>query len=111
VNIQVARWGSATQTVGIGKGVPVRTAQRCLRVASETNGVAFLLSQFLVPETYVTLGSSLYEERLEIPITPEDLRALLDPALNQEGFHSLYRRLTGEDKIYRSLRDEFPSEE
>jgi len=111
VDLQIARWGSATQTVGIGNRVPVRTAQRCLQIASEINGVLFLLSQFLVPDTYVTIGSSLYEEKLEIPITQKNLKRLLDPELNHSEFHSLYQRLTGEDKVYQSLQNRYQSKE
>ena len=79
-------------------------AQNSLKIQSELTGVSFLLSQFLVPPTYVTLGSSLYEEKVEIPITQNNLQRLLNPNLNNREFHALYQRLTGEDKVLESLK-------
>ena len=104
VKIQIAKWGTATQTAGIGSDVPVGVAQNSLKIQSELTGVSFLLSQFLVPPTYVTLGSSLYEEKVEIPITQNNLQRLLNPNLNNREFHALYQRLTGEDKVLESLK-------
>lgn len=106
VNIQIAQWGDSTQTAGIGSDVPVEIAQNSLKIQSELRGVSFLLAQFLVPPTYVTLGSSLYEEKVEIPVAQEDLRRLLDPNLDNREFHALYRSLTGEDKILENLKQE-----
>ena len=41
---------------------------------------------------------SIFDESFQVPISPDDLQQLTDPALTTEQFRELYRRLAEEDQ-------------
>lgn len=99
VRPQVFRLGHPPKNIAIGRDVPASVAQLAIRLAVEYNdGVDFLLPEYRFFPRHVAIGSSAFDEASQIPITPENLARLRDPALTTEQFHALYRSLTGEDK-------------
>jgi len=96
---QFFRLGNPPENIGIGKNVPAPIARKALGLALEYNrGVRFVLPEFRFFPEQIIIGTSAYDERSQIPITAEDLKGLLDPALTTPQFHELLRHLTGEDK-------------
>ncbi len=99
VRIQYHRMGHPPRNLAIGKNVPAPVAREVIRLANRYNdGIRFLLPQIRFFPDYVAIGSSAFDEASNIPIAPEDLARLQDPALSSEEFHALYRQLTGEDR-------------
>jgi hypothetical protein len=99
VRTQVFRLGHPPKNIAIGRDVPAPVAQLAIRLAVDYNGgVKFLLPQYRFFPSHVAIGTSAFDEASQIPISPEGLGQLRDPALTTEAFHGLYRRLTGEDQ-------------
>lgn len=96
--IQFFRLGNPPENIAIGRSVPAPVARAALRLAVRYNrGVKYLLPQFRFFPHYIAIGTSAFDEAFQIPLLPEDLDRLSDSALSTPEFHSLYRRLTGED--------------
>jgi hypothetical protein len=96
---QFFRLGNPPENIAIGSDVPADVARLAIRLAVTHNrGVKYLLGQFRFPTHYIAIGTSAFDEASQIPIRPEDLKRLSDPALTTPQFHELYRRLTGEDQ-------------
>jgi hypothetical protein len=99
VRPQVFRLGNPPKNIAIGKDIPADVARLALRLAVDHNrGVEFLLPEYRYFPKHIVIGSSAFDEASQIPITPDDLQRLRDPALTTEQFHVLYRSLTGEDQ-------------
>lgn len=99
VRIQFFRLGHPPENIAIGREIPADTARLVIRLATTYNrGVKYLLPQYRFFPKYIAIGSSAFDEASNIPIAPEDLKRLADPALTTSQFHTLYRSLTGEDK-------------
>lgn len=95
---QVFRLGHPPENIAIGKDIPAPVARLAIHLAVTYNrGVKFLLPQFRFFPAHIAIGSSAFDEKSQIPIAPEDLERLSNPALTTPEFHDLYRRLTGED--------------
>jgi hypothetical protein len=99
VRVQFFRLGHPPANIAIGNSVPASVARLGIRVAVDHNGgVKFLLPQYRFFPGHIAIGTSAFDEASQIPIRPEDLDRLSDPALTTSQFHALYRQLTGEDK-------------
>ena len=97
--------GLPLENIAIGRNVPAHTARHAIEIAQRYNrGVRLLLLQIKFPQNYIAIGTSAFDELSQIPITPEDLRRLSDPALTTPQFHTLYRSLTGEDKRFGHIK-------
>jgi hypothetical protein len=96
---QVFRLGNPPKNIAIGKDVPAPVARLALRLAVDYNrGVEFLLPEYRYFPKHIVIGSSAFDEASQIPIKHEDLQQLREPSLTTEQFHTLYRKLTGEDQ-------------
>ncbi|HTN42818.1 MAG TPA: hypothetical protein VMN77_03380 [Nitrospiria bacterium] len=96
---QFFRLGNPPENIAIGKDVPADVARLAIRLAVEYNrDIKYLLPEYRFFPDQIVIGSSAYDEKSQIPIRPEDLEKLSDPALTTREFHELYRHLTGEDK-------------
>jgi len=96
---QFFRLGNPPENIAIGKDVPADVARLAIRLATTYNrDIKFLLPEYRFFPDQIVIGSSAYDEKSQIPIRPEDLEKLSDPALTTNQFHELYRHLTGEDK-------------
>jgi hypothetical protein len=97
VRTQFFRLGHPPENIAIGRDVPAPVARLALHLAVTYNSdVKFLLPEFRFFPDHIVIGSSAYDEKSEIPITPENLARLSDPTLTTTQFHDLYRQLTGE---------------
>lgn len=89
--------GNPPENIAIGKAVPVDVAQSAIRLAITYNrGVRFIIAEKRLAPYYLAIGTSMFDERLQIPISPEDLNKLADPGLDSSRFHALYRQLAGD---------------
>lgn len=96
---QFFRLGNPPENIAIGKDIPADIARLAIRLAVTYNrDIKFLLPEYRFFPDHIVIGSSAFDEKSQIPIRPEDLKRLSDPALTTPQFHELYRQLTGEDK-------------
>ncbi|QPJ60373.1 MAG: hypothetical protein G3M70_00080 [Candidatus Nitronauta litoralis] len=92
--------GHPPQNIAIGNGISAEDARWLIDLAIERNdGITMLVVQRLNPPNYAAVGTSAWDEKSLIPITPEELESLRDPSLNTAQFHQLYIKLTGEENI------------
>jgi len=98
VHVQFFRLGHPPENFAVGPKTPAEVARLALRMAKRYNdGVRFILAQYRFFPNHIAIGTSAFDEASQIPITPENVARLADPALTTEQFHALYRHLTGED--------------
>lgn len=96
---QFFKMGNPIQNIAIGKDIPAPVARRVIQLALTYNqGIKYILPEFRYFPNHIVIGSSAFDEASQVPIAPEDLQRLTDPALSTPEFHRLYRSLTGEDK-------------
>jgi hypothetical protein len=80
--------------IGIGKCVPADQARRAIESAIRYYGkLDLLIRQDILPHHWVKIGSTDTAEMAWLPVLPEDLTRLIDPALSTDQFHELYRQL------------------
>jgi len=80
--------------IGIGKCVAAEDARRAIREAVKYYGkLDRLIRQDILPHHWIKIGSTDTAELAWIPVGPDDLTRLTDPALSTEQFQDLYRRL------------------
>jgi hypothetical protein len=96
---QFFRLGNPPENIAIGKDIPADVARLAIRLAITYNrDIKSLLPEYRFFPDHIVIGSSAFDQASEVPIRPEDLKRLSDPALSTAQFHELYRHLTGEDK-------------
>lgn len=96
---QFFRLGNPPENIAIGKDIPADVARLAIRLAITYNrDIKSLLPEYRFFPDHIVIGSSAFDQASEVPIRPEDLKRLSDPALTTAQFHELYRHLTGEDK-------------
>lgn len=99
VMIQYFRAGNPPKNIVLGNRIPADVARMMIELAIHyNNGVTHLLPEFRFYPHYAAFGNSSFDIQAQIPITPENLEKLRDPALSDDEFHTLFRSLTGEDK-------------
>lgn len=80
--------------LGIGRCVEAEIGRRAIEAALIYNrGVDRLIRQDVLPLSWVMIGTTRLAELTWIPIGPQDLARLRDPALTTEAFQALYREL------------------
>lgn len=80
--------------IGIGKCVDAEVARRAIREAIRYNGgVDRLIVQERMPHHLIKIGATDLDESTWIPIHPDALARLTDPALSTAQFQELYRSL------------------
>lgn len=99
VHMQLMKVGKPPTNIGLGPSVTAQRARAAIRMARKYNrDVTIVLPERLFPDHYVAIASSNFDDTVEYPITPEQLRELENPALTTEQFHVLYRQLTPTDR-------------
>ena len=99
VRAQFYRLGHPPENIAIGKGVPASIGRLAIQMARTYNsGVKYLLPQFRFFPHHIAIGTSAFDEASQIPISPEQLDRLSDPALTTPEFHALYRKFTTENE-------------
>jgi hypothetical protein len=95
VRPHVLRKGHPPRNIGFGKDIPAEVVRAAIRLALTYNDeIQFLLPEKRLASHYIGMGVSIFDEAFQIPVTPEELKRLSDPALTDEQFHDLYRQLT-----------------
>ena len=99
VNVQFFRLGHPPQNIAIGHNVSAPIARLAIQLATLYNGgIKYLLAEYRLFPNYIAIGTSAFDEASQIPILPQDVERLSNPALSTPEFHALYRKLTGEEK-------------
>ena len=88
-----------SRVAAIGRCVPAYIARHALQQALIYYGeVNSLVHQNFVFGHWIGLGTSLFAGESQQPLNKEQLRALLDPALDTYQFQALYQQLTTQDE-------------
>ncbi len=88
-----------SRVAAIGRCVPVYIAQHVLWMALKYYGeIKSLVHHKFVYPHWMGLGTSLFAESSQQPITTQQLNTLLDPELDTNQFHAIYQKLTQQDK-------------
>lgn len=99
IKTQFFRLGHPPTNIAIGRNVPASTARLAMELAITYNrGIKFLLPEERLAHDYVAIGTSIFDEIIQKPVSQDDVKQLLNPALSTGEFHALYRKLTGEDQ-------------
>ena len=84
-----------SRVVAIGRCTPVHIAQYFLNKSKKYSlGTTHLVNQGFISSHWSGLGTSLFSENSMSPITPKQLKMLMDGSLDSESFHTLYRSFT-----------------
>jgi len=79
--------------------VPAYIARHILQVSQKyTSGIESLVVQEFIPAHWVGVGATMFDELSQQTVTPEQVSQLLNPDLNDEEFHALYKSLTIQDE-------------
>jgi len=99
-----------SRVVAIGRCVPAYIARHALSQSLIYYGeINSLVHQKFVHDHWVGLGTSLFAENSQQPITAEQLTRLLDPSLGTLQFQELYRKLTVQDKQVPAFGQKLPN--
>jgi hypothetical protein len=101
--IQIVKIRVPGGIVAIGKKTPAESGRIAIQLPKLYNrkGVEFLIREVLVPENYLAVGTSTYDESTLIPVKSEDVKRLSDPFLSDEAFQALYQNLIHADEPYK----------
>jgi hypothetical protein len=95
VKPQLFRKGNPPQNIGFGKEIPVDVAREAIRLATTYNrGIQYFLPEKRLAPHYIGIGVSIFDEAFQVPVGPDDIKRLTDPALTTSQFHELYHQLT-----------------
>jgi hypothetical protein len=94
VRVRIYPFLDPPTNIGIGKCVAAEDARRAIREAVNDYGkLDRVIRQDILPHHWIKIGSTDIAELAWIPIVPDDLTRLTDPALSTEQFQDLYRQL------------------
>tara|TARA_B100000686_G_scaffold333643_1_gene399822 strand:- start:357 stop:983 length:627 start_codon:yes stop_codon:yes gene_type:complete len=86
--------------VAIGRCVPAFIARYAIQKAlTYTEGVKSLVNQGFLYQHWVGIGTNLFSEWAQQPVTPEQVKSLLDDTLSTREFQNLYRKYTNQEKM------------
>ncbi len=95
VRAKLFQLGHPPRNVAIGREIPAPIARLAIELARAYNdGIIRLLPEQRLAPAYLAIGTSIFDELFQIPVSPEDVDRLADPSLSTERFHELYRQLT-----------------
>lgn len=102
VTVQFFKVGIPAGILAVGKNTPADGARKAIEIAMKYNRkkIEFLIPEVLLPENYLAVGTSAYDESALIPVRPEDVALLTDPSLTTEQFHAVYLKLTRGDQPF-----------
>jgi hypothetical protein len=99
VRTQFFKLGNPPENIAFGPNIPADIARLAIRLALSYNrGIKLLLPEERIRTDYIAIGTSIFDESFQRPITPEQLKQLSDPSLTTDQFHALYRKITREDQ-------------
>jgi hypothetical protein len=94
VRHKVFQLGNPPTNVAIGRNVPADIARLAIRLAKTYNsGITKLLPEERLASDYIAVGTSIFDELFQYPVSQADVERLESPDLTTEQFHELYRQL------------------
>ena len=98
--LRVFPMGKTSDVVGVGRCVPAYIARHVLVKAIEyTGGVGNLVVQDFLPEHWIGIGTTMFDEPSQQKVNAEQLQQLLNPDLGDKEFHALYRKFSVQDEL------------
>src|SRR3990170_4571614 len=86
--------GHPPTSIAIGRRVSADIARLTIRLANTYNGgITKLLPEERLAPDYVAIGTSIFDELFQYPVSQADVERLESADLTTEQFHELYRRL------------------
>jgi hypothetical protein len=86
--------GNPPMNIAIGRRISADIARLAIRLAKTHNGgITKLLPEERLAPDYIAIGTSIFDESFQYPVSQEDVDRLADPALTTAQFHELYRKL------------------
>lgn len=90
--------GQTAKVVAVGRCVPAYIARHVLTKALQyTGGIESLVNQAFLHSYWIGIGTTTFDEPSQQTVTPEQVQQLLNPELNDEQFHALYRKFSIQD--------------
>tara|TARA_Y100000310_G_scaffold40420_1_gene37961 strand:- start:2 stop:577 length:576 start_codon:yes stop_codon:yes gene_type:complete len=98
--LRVFPMGKTSDVVGMGRCVPAYIARHVLVKAIEyTGGVGNLVVQDFLPEHWIGIGTTMFDEPSQQKVSAEQVQQLLNPDLGDKEFHALYRKFSVQDEL------------
>ena len=98
--LRVFPMGDTSDVVAVGRCVPVHIAQHVLTTAIKyTSGVGSLVVQDFVHGHWIGIGTTMFDEPSQKKVTAGQVRQLLNPDLDDNKFHTLYRKFSKQNKL------------
>ena len=89
-----------SKVLAVGRCVPAYLARHIIKTAIKyTSGVDSLVTQAFLPAHWVGVATTTFDEPSQQFINAEQLERLIDPSLNDEQFHALYREFSIQDDL------------
>lgn len=89
-----------SKVIAVGRCVPAYLARHYIKTTLKyTSGINSLVNQTFLPTHWVGVATTTFDEPSQQIITPEQLERMLDPSLNDEQFHALYREFSIQDDL------------
>jgi len=99
-----------SRVVAVGRCVPAYIARHALQQTLHYYGeIRSLVHPGFVAPHWIGLATSLFAENSQRPVSGEQLRRLLDPALSTEEFHALYRQYTRQPETVQAFGQTLPN--
>ena len=94
VRHKIFQAGHPPTNIAIGRNVSADIARRAIRIANTYNrGITKLLPEERLAPDYVAIGTAIFDELFQYPVSPTDVERLNAPDLTTGQFHELYRSL------------------
>jgi len=91
--------GDTSKNFAIGRCVPAYIARHVLLVSQKyTSGIESLVVQEFVPDHWIGVAATMFDEPSQQKVTPEQVKELMNPDLSNDEFHALYKQLTIQDE-------------
>ena len=98
--IRVFPMGDTSDVVAVGHCVPAYIARHVLATARKyTGGVGSLVTQDFIHGHWIGIGTTMFDEPSQRKVTTEQVKQLLNPDLNDKKFHTLYQKLSEQNKL------------
>jgi len=90
--------GKTAKVIGIGRCVPAYIARHVMATTLKyTSGIESLVNQAFLHTHWIGIGTTMFDEPSQQVVTQEQVKQLMDPALGDEEFHTLYRKFSVQD--------------
>ena len=93
--IKVFPIGNTAKVIGVGRCVPALIARHTIEKALKyTGGVESLVNQAFLPAHWIGIGTTQFDEPSQQIVNTEQVKALMNPELDDVEFHALYKKFS-----------------